>query len=179
MKVAIYARVSTRDKDQDPDTQLYPLREYVKAQGWEICHEYIDNASALDMRGRIAWRELLVDACRKRFDRVIVLRLDRAFRSVAELQRTLELWQPLNIEFTSVREVFDTKTATGRLVMNFLASFAEFELALITERINDGLARAKAQGKKLGRPPGAKDKKGRKKWGYKMRYLRDKQVQDG
>ena len=124
------------------------------------------------MRGRVAWRELLKDAQVHRFDCVLVLRLDRAFRSVADLHRTLEAWQVPGVEFVSLREGFDTKTAAGRLVMNFLASFAEFELSLIKERIADGLARARSEGKRLGRPPGRKDKHPRKKGGYRLREAR-------
>ena len=170
MRIAIYARVSTRDKDQNPETQLLALRGHAQAQGWEVYREYVDQASALDMRGRVAWRELLKDAQVHRFDCVLVLRLDRAFRSVADLHRTLEAWQVPGVEFVSLREGFDTKTAAGRLVMNFLASFAEFELSLIKERIADGLARARSEGKRLGRPPGRKDKHPRKKSGYRLRY---------
>lgn len=69
----------------------------------------------------------------------------------------------------SLREGFDTKTAARRLLMKFLASFAEFELALIRERIHDGLARARSEGKRLGRPPGRKDSKPRRKSGYRLR----------
>ncbi len=170
MKDAIYARVSTRDKDQDPNTQLLPLREHARAQGWMVIQEYVDQASALDLRGRTAWRQLLRDANLRRFGCVLVLRLDRAFRSVGDLHRVLEPWQPLGVELVSLREGFDTKTATGRLLMNFLASFAEFEVELIRERINDGLARARAEGKHLGRPPGRKDSHPRKKGGYRLRW---------
>jgi len=169
VKVALYARVSTRDKDQDPDTQLLPLREYAHGQGWEVVQEYVDMASALDLRGRTAWRELLRDAALRRFGSVLVLRLDRAFRSVADLHSTLARWEPLGVQFLSLREGFDTRSAMGRLLMNLLASLAEFELELIRERIADGLARARAQGKHLGRPPGRKDSHHRKKEGYRPR----------
>lgn len=172
MRAALYARVSTRDKEQNPETQLVALREHARAQGWEVTREYVDQASALDMRGRVAWRELLKDAQLRKFDSVVVLRLDRAFRSVSDLHHTLESWQPLGVEFVSLREGFDTKTAAGRLIMNFLAAFAEFELSLIRERIADGLAKAKGQGKHLGRPQGSKDKEPRKKGGYRLREAR-------
>ena len=170
MRVGLYARVSTRDKDQNPETQLVALRGHAQAQGWHIVKEYVDTASAVDMRGRIAWRQLLKDAQAHHFDCVLVLRLDRAFRSVADLHRTLEAWQAPGVDFVSLREGFDTKSAAGRLVMNFLASFAEFELSLIRERIADGLARARAEGKRLGRPLGKRDSKPRRKSGYRIRY---------
>ena len=59
MKIAVYARVSTRDGEQDPETQLYGLRQYAAQRGWEIVREFVDQASATDLRGRLAWRELL------------------------------------------------------------------------------------------------------------------------
>lgn len=79
-RVAIYARVSTRDKDQDPEVQLVPLREYAQAHGWETV-EFVDVAPAGDLRRRTAWRRLLADAARRRWDAVLVWKLDRAFRS--------------------------------------------------------------------------------------------------
>ena len=72
MKVAIYARVSTSDKEQDPETQLLPLREFVQAQGWVCYQEYVDIASATDLAHRYAWRELLEDASKRRFDLLLV-----------------------------------------------------------------------------------------------------------
>lgn len=170
MRVAVYVRVSTRDKDQNPDTQILPLREYARAQGWEVVWEHVDMASALDLPGRTAWRELLKDARLRRFDLMVVLRLDRAFRSMADLHHVLEGWQPLGIHFVSLREGFDTETASGRLIMNFLAAFGEFELSLVCERIADGLARARSRGKRLGRPPGIRDSRPRRKSGGRLQY---------
>jgi DNA invertase Pin-like site-specific DNA recombinase len=152
MKVAIYARVSTIDKNQDPETQLMPLRDYCKAQGWEIYKEYIDKASALDIAHRTAWREMLDDAAKKKFSIVLVFKLDRAFRSVKHLHDTLSTWEALGISFRSIREQFETSTALGRLLMNLLAALAEFELELIRERVKAGMERAARQGKKIGRP---------------------------
>ena len=71
MKVAIYGRTSTSDKDQNPETQLLPLREFVKAQSWETYREYVDQVSATDLAHRTAWRQLLEDASRKRFDLLV------------------------------------------------------------------------------------------------------------
>ncbi len=168
MKVAIYARVSTRDKDQNPDTQLYPLRQYAQEQGWET-QEYVDAASALDQRGRVAWRRLLLDAMSRKFSIVLVLRLDRAFRSVADMYEVLGQWEMTETKLVSLKESLDSNTAAGKFMFNILASLAQFELELTRERIYEGLARAKAQGKHLGRPPGAKDKKPRRKSGYRLR----------
>jgi putative DNA-invertase from lambdoid prophage Rac len=152
MKVAIYARVSTIDKNQDPETQLMPLRDFCTAQGWEIYRAYIDTASALDIAHRIAWRDLLDDAAKRKFSVVLVFKLDRAFRSVKHMHDTLSTWEALGISFKSIREQFDTGTALGRLLLNLLAALAEFELELIRERVRAGMERAARQGKRIGRP---------------------------
>ena len=152
MIVALYARVSTADKEQDPETQLLQLRDYCQAQGWSIYKEYIDKASAIDLAHRTAWRKLLDDAVKRRFKIVLVFRLDRAFRSVKHLHDTLAVWEALGISFKSLKEQFDTSTPLGRLLLNLLASLAEFELELIRERVKAGMERAARQGKKIGRP---------------------------
>jgi len=166
MKVAIYARVSTQDRDQDPATQLLPLVEHCDRHGWEVHRYYLDQASAVDLRRRTAWRELLDDAARRRFKTVLVFRLDRAFRSVKDMHDTLATWDPLGITFTSLREDFDTRTAVGRLMLNLLATMAEFELELIRERVVAGMDRAKKEGRHTGRPR-LSDKRG-----FKNRFAR-------
>ena len=152
MKIAVYARVSTSDKQQDPESQLMVLRDYCKAMGWEIHREYVDHAPANDQAHRIAWRELLDDAAKHRFQAVLVFKLDRAFRSVKHMHDTLAAWEVVGVAFKSVREQFDTSTALGRLLLNLLASLAEFELELIRERVKSGMDRARRQGKRIGRP---------------------------
>jgi DNA invertase Pin-like site-specific DNA recombinase len=152
MKVALYARVSTSDKDQNPLTQLLPLRDFCMAQGWEVYREYVDQAPANDLGHRIQWRQLLDDAAKRKFATVLVLKLDRAFRSVKRMHDTLAAWELVRVSFKSLREQFDTSTALGRLLLNLLASLAEFELELIRERVKAGMERARRQGKKIGRP---------------------------
>ncbi len=114
--------------------------------------EYVDKASAVDITHRIAWRELLDDAAKHKFQAVLVFKLDRAFRSVKHMHDTLDTWEMLGIAFKSLREQFDTGTALGRLLLNLLASLAEFELELIRERVKAGMERAKREGKRIGRP---------------------------
>ncbi len=153
MRMALYARVSTRDKDQNPETQLLRLRNFVTAHAdWQVTCEYVDRASANDTVHRTAWRRLLDDAAKHRFDAVLVFKLDRAFRSVKHMHDTLAVWEPLHIGFLSAQEGFDTTTALGRLLLNLLASLAEFELELIRERVTAGMERAKREGKAIGRP---------------------------
>lgn len=72
MKAAVYARVSTSEKNQDPETQLVALREFVQAQGWETFREWVGYAPATDLAHRTAWRELLEEASRKKFDLLLV-----------------------------------------------------------------------------------------------------------
>ena len=152
MKIALYARVSTSDKDQDPETQLMALRGHAADHQLEVYREYVDRVSARDLAHRTAWRNLLDDGAKRRFKAVLVFKLDRAFRSVKDMHDTLSTWDVLGIEFTSVRESFDTSTAVGRLMLNLLASVAEFELEMIRERVKAGMDRARRQGKKIGRP---------------------------
>jgi DNA invertase Pin-like site-specific DNA recombinase len=152
MKVALYARVSTSDKDQNTETQLMPLREFCSFQGWEVRREYVDQVSANDFTHRLAWRSLLDDAAKRRFTVVLVFKLDRAFRSVKHMHDTLAAWEAVGVSFKSLREQFDTSTALGRLLLNLLASLAEFELELIRERVKAGMDRARKQGRQIGRP---------------------------
>ncbi len=141
--IAMYARVSTVDKNQDPDTQLMPMRDFCKAQGWEVWGEYVDRAPANDLAHRVRWRDLLDDAAKKRFSVVLVFKLDRSFRSVKHMHDTLAAWEMVGVGFMSLREQFDTSTAIGRLLLNLLVSLAEFELELIRERVKAGMDRAR------------------------------------
>jgi DNA invertase Pin-like site-specific DNA recombinase len=152
MRVAVYARVSTADKEQDPETQLMALRDHCAARDWQITQEYVDKASASDLGHRVQWRKLVDDAAKKRFNAVLVFKLDRAFRSVRHMHATLEAWELVGVSFLSQREGFDTTTPIGRLLMNLLASIAEFELELIRDRVKAGMDRARRQGKRIGRP---------------------------
>ena len=114
MKVCLYARVSTSDKDQDPLTQLLPLREFVKAQSWETYHEYTDHAPATDITHRTAWKELLEDASRRKFDILLVWRMDRAFRSVLDAATTLERLRAWGVGLRSYSEPWlDTTSPFG------------------------------------------------------------------
>ena len=151
-KVALSARVSTSDKEQDPETQLMALRDYASAQGLVVYDEYVDYASASDLNRRTQWRRLLDDAAKRKFKTVLVFKLDRAFRSVKDMHDTLAAWEMVGVHFQSIREQFDTTTAVGRLLLNILGALAEFELEMIRERVKAGMDRARRQGKRIGRP---------------------------
>lgn len=165
MRIALYARVSTHDKDQDPDTQLYRLRDFTHSKsGWKIVKEYVDVASATDLGHRTSWRRLLDDAVKRKFDAVLVFRLDRAFRSVKHMHDTLAVWEPLGVGFLSAQEGFETTTPLGRILLNLLASLAEFELEMIRERVKAGMERAQKQGRTVGRPSAVSDPQTQERW---------------
>ena len=154
IKVAIYARVSTKDREQNPETQLYALRQFCQDAGWEIYQEYVDQAKAKDYAKRTAWLQLQKDARQRRFKIVLVFRLDRAFRSVRECVNLVEDWFERGIAFKSVGEdVIDTTTAQGKFILQIMAAIAELESAIIGERVAAGMARAKAENKPIGRKP--------------------------
>ncbi len=152
MKVALYARVSTDDHNQDPETQLFALREFCQKAEWEIAGEYVDRARAKDFKHRTAWQQLLKDARAREFKIVLVFRLDRAFRSVRECTNTVQDWFDSGITFKSLREdVIDTTTSQGKFILHIMAAVAELESAIISERVTAGIARIQAEGKRYGR----------------------------
>ena len=173
MKVGLYGRVSTSDKDQDPETQLFLLREFAQARGWQVYEEYTDKAPANDLAHRTAWRRLLDDAAKKKFSVVLVFKLDRAFRSVKHMHDTLAAWELVGVSFKSIREQFDTSTALGRLLLNLLAALAEFELEMIRERVKAGMARARREGRPIGRPKVTSRRGFIKSFGAILERLRD------
>lgn len=153
MKVGLYARVSTSDKEQDPETQLLPLRESVEAQGWDIYRTYIDMAPANDLSHRYAWRELLEDASKRKFDIVLVWRMDRAFRSVLDAATTLERLRTWGVGLRSYAEPWlDTTSPFGEALYYITVAYAQLERGILRERVKAGMDRARKQGHKIGRP---------------------------
>jgi DNA invertase Pin-like site-specific DNA recombinase len=151
MRVAIYARVSTHN-GQNPEMQLAELREYCARRGWEIVGEYVD-AGVSGARERRPELDRMLAACKRRqVDAVVVYRYDRFARSLRQLVNALCEFDSLGIQFVSLHEGVDTSTPNGRLVFGIFASIAEFERELIRERVRSGLALARAQGKRIGRP---------------------------
>jgi DNA invertase Pin-like site-specific DNA recombinase len=151
LRVALYARVSTRDKEQDPELQLHPMREYAAARGWQAT-EYVDHTPAGDLAGRTAWARLLEDARRRRLDRVLVWKLDRAFRSTLHCLSTLQDLEGWGVGFACLTQEIDISSPTGRLLLTLLAAVAEFERGLIRERVKEGMTNAKRKGARIGRP---------------------------
>jgi len=154
-RVALYARVSTKNS-QDPETQLLALREYAKARELEVFSEYVDVGISGSKDSRPALNQLMEDARKRRFDAVLVARFDRFARSTRHLVLALEEFNALGVDFISLSECIDTSTPMGKMVYTVIAAVAELERSLIRERVIMGLQRAKAQGKRLGRPRGSK-----------------------
>ncbi|MCH7804346.1 MAG: recombinase family protein [Acidobacteria bacterium] len=154
-KVALYARVSTKNNGQDPETQLLALRDYAKARKLEVFAEYVDIGISGAKDSRPALNRLMADARKRRFDAVLVARFDRFARSTRHLVLALEEFNALGVDFISLSESVDTSTPMGKMVYVVIAAVAELERSLIRERVVMGLQRAKAQGKSLGRPKGS------------------------
>lgn len=154
-RVAIYARVSTFEKGQDPETQLIQLREYVDRRGFELVDTFTDYASG-KTENREQYQAMLELVRKRKIDVVLVWRYDRFARSTQALVNALNEFKILGVDFISYQENIDTTTPQGELVFSIMASLAQFESALISQRVKAGMARAKAQGKHIARPPLAK-----------------------
>jgi DNA invertase Pin-like site-specific DNA recombinase len=149
MKVAIYARVS-KALDQNPENQLIELKRWALASGHEIEGTYVDEVSSKDTRPN---KELILKKLRLgEIQGVAFWSLDRWGRTMSELVLELEEFSKANISMFSMKEGLDLSNAAGRLMANVLAAMANFERDRIRERTLLGLARARAQGKTLGRP---------------------------
>ena len=159
-QAALYARVSTLDKGQDPETQLAELRRYAAQRCFEVAGEYVDQASGRTEE-RPAYQRLLAEVRRRKVDVVLVFRFSRFARSTRALVNALTEFRDLGVDFISLHESADTTTAQGRLLFGILASLAEFESDLIAENVRSGMRRAKAQGRRISRPriPRAKQRR--------------------
>jgi DNA invertase Pin-like site-specific DNA recombinase len=151
-RAGLYARVSSNDQQTIP-LQIRALREYAARRGWTIALQVKEVGSGASQRQR---REKLLEAARRReIEGVLVWRLDRWGRSVADLLTTLQELDHLGVGFVSLTEALDLTTPAGRAMAALLAVFAEFEREILRERVRAGLAHARQNGKKLGRPVSA------------------------
>ncbi len=151
-RAALYARVSTDDRGQDPETQLRQLRDYADRRGFAVALEFVDYASGT-RNDRPQFKRLMEAARRREVDVVLVWRYDRFARSTQALVNALMEFRALGVDFISYQENVDTTTPQGELVFGMMASLAQFESSLIGERVRAGMARARAQGKRVSRPP--------------------------
>ncbi len=149
-KVAVYVRVST--KDQSVDMQLNDLQRYSKERGFEIFKPYKDNGFSGSQESRPALSELMDDAKKRKFDIVLVWRFDRFARSTKHLVNALYEFRNLGIDFISYQENIDTSSPLGEAIFTIISAMATLERDIIAERVRGGLRRARANGKRLGRP---------------------------
>lgn len=149
MKVAIYARVST--EGQTLDQQFVACRRLCEARGWEVTAEIGEVATTRKTRPK---KEALLLQLRQGYYGALVLfRLDRWARSLAELVQEVEDLSHRGVHVVSVTETIDTSSAMGRATLQLMGVFSQLERDLHSERTRDRLAALKAMGKKLGRPP--------------------------
>jgi len=151
VKVGIYARVSTEHKGQNPETQLLELRKYCGDHGW-LYTEYIDIGSSGATMDRPALNRLQKDIHYHRVNCVICWKFDRLARNTRELLNLADDWGKRNVDLISTTEQIDTTSPGGRAIFAIMAVIAEFERAVLVERVNAGLNRARREGKRLGRP---------------------------
>jgi DNA invertase Pin-like site-specific DNA recombinase len=153
MKVAIYARVSTDDKGQDPLNQLLELREFASRQSWTIVREYTDEATAKNGE-RTGFEQMWADVAKHRFDLLLFWSLDRLTREGTYKTLTyLRRLSDAGVKFKSCTEQYiDSLGVFGEAIIGVLAAVAAQERIRISERTKAGLARTRAQGTRLGRP---------------------------
>ena len=156
MKVAIYARVST--EEQTTDNQLNPLKLYAERMGWE--YEVFSEVESSRKTRPIQW-DLYNRLLKKEFDGLLIYKFDRWARSTKELVEHIERLVEKNVAVYSYTENIDLSSSMGRAMLTIISAFAQLERDIIRERTMAGLARARAQGKTLGRP--------RTKRGYVLR----------
>jgi putative DNA-invertase from lambdoid prophage Rac len=152
MRCAIYARVSTTD--QTCESQLKELREYIERRAWQNSGEYIDTGFSGAKASRPALDRLMTDAGKRKFDCIVVFKIDRFGRSVLHLNQQLAALTSYGVRFIATSQSLDTDQSnpTSRLLLQILASVAEFEREMIRERTLMGIRAARANGKIIGRP---------------------------
>lgn len=151
-RAALYLRVST--DDQTTDNQLRELETVAARAGWEIVAVYkdegISGANGRDRRPGLD--AMLKDATRRKFDVVAAWSVDRLGRSLQDLVSMLSDIHAAGVDLYLHQQAIDTTTPAGKAMFQMMGVFAEFERSMIRERVKSGMARAKAQGKRLGKP---------------------------
>ena len=150
MKVALYLRVSTTD--QDPESQGREVRSFVAARGWETVETYQDLGVSGARTHRPALDRLVRDAWRGCFQAIVVWDLSRMARSTLDALEFLREFEQMGVRLIAVKQTFDTDTPLGKAFFTLAAMFAELERSILIERVRAGMARARAEGKRIGRP---------------------------
>ena len=145
---AIYCRVST--DDQNPEHQVNELKKYCEFNNFSIHRVYVDRVSgSKDSRPEL--NQLMFDMRQRKFNTVVVYKLDRLGRSLRHLIELMGELEEKGIAFQSLQESIDTSSSGGKLIFHMFGALAEFERNLIQERTKAGLAAARARGRKGGR----------------------------
>lgn len=153
MRVAIYARVSTREQ-QTLSLQLKAMRKYASIRKWKVKLQVEDVRSGVKERKKR--EDILAAARRREIDAVLVWKLDRWGRSLHDLFQTMKELSDLNVCFISVTESIDLSTPIGQALAGMLSVFANFEREILRERVRAGIAHARRQGQRHGRPSTAR-----------------------
>ena len=173
-KVALYIRVSTQD--QTTLNQELLLKEYCKNNNYEIYQIYKDEGVSGAKTSRAGLDLMLQDMRQRKFDAIIVWKLDRLGRSTQHLLQILEEVKNKEVRLICTDMNIDTGTHQGKFFFTVIGAFAELERGIITERINAGIARARKQGKHMGRVKGKKDTRARDKTGYFKRWEKERKA---
>ena len=153
MKIALYARVSTKDRRQDNENQLVQLREFAAKQGWTVFREYIDQETG-SKSDRVEFQAMFEAASQHKFDLLLFWALDRLSREgVLETLQHLNRLTSYGVGFRSFREqYFDSCGIFKDAVISILATIAKQERIRLSERTKSGLAQARRNGRRIGRP---------------------------
>jgi DNA invertase Pin-like site-specific DNA recombinase len=152
MNAALYARISTRDKGQNPEMQLAELREFAAKRGWKVAGEFVDIGVSVSKDFRPQLDAMMKLAKVRKLDVIAVWKLDRFGRSLRHLVDALGELNAVGCAFVSLRDNLDLSTPAGRMMFHVIGAMAEFERELIGERVKAGVAHARAKGQRLGRP---------------------------
>jgi DNA invertase Pin-like site-specific DNA recombinase len=133
--------------------QTRELEEYCQRRGWAVTGCYVDTGISGSKESRPELDRLMTDAHQRRFDAILVWKLDRFGRSLRHLVNALAELEALGVAFVSLRDNLDLSTPSGRLMFQIIGAMAEFERSLIVERVKAGMRNARAKGKRIGRPP--------------------------
>lgn len=152
MKVGLYARVSTDDKGQDPETQIEIIRDIAIKRGFEIEGSYIDFKSGKDPN-RPQWQLLMKKVERKEIDGILALRVDRVMRSVIHLCDTMEFMKKHDAKLIFSDMEYDPDNPNSELMINFLSAIAQWERSIISKRTSEGMQHRIAKGQKFGKAP--------------------------
>ncbi len=151
LRTAIYVRVSTTE--QNPESQLQELRQVAQARGLAVVSEFVDHGFSGVTKTRPGLDDLLASAEAGKLDLVLVWKIDRVGRSLSHLLQVIEQLTDLGVGFESLHDPgISTTSATGSLMLAIVGAFAAYERAILVERVRSGMARAKAEGRHVGRP---------------------------